>query len=223
MPTAVVLSHRDIAHELGRLEPWLADNDVTITRIFREDETSVPAADLLVVLGSPHSVAEGFAEPAALREVQQVRAWIAADRAYLGICFGAQVLALAAGGSVRRLPTTFRGYLPVGATEQRNTLSGPWPIWHNDAITAPADAAVMGRLPHADVIFRVGRAWGVQPHVEVTADSLDRMGIALGAPPDIRRPLVEALRAEESRAAERTRALLDAFGRDALNRGASGT
>jgi GMP synthase-like glutamine amidotransferase len=223
MPTATVLSHRDIAHEFGHLEPWLADNDVSVTRIFREDEASLPAADLLVVLGSPHSVAEGYAEPAALREVEQVRAWIAADRPYLGICFGAQVLALAAGGSVRRLPHPFRGYLPIESVAQRATMPGPWPIWHNDAITAPAEAEVLGRLSHADLIFRVGRAWGVQPHVEVTADSLDRMGIALGAPGDIRRPLVDALRADEFASAQRTRALLDALARDALGWGASGS
>jgi hypothetical protein len=42
------------------------------------------------------------------------------------------------------------------------------------------------------------------------------MGIALGAAPDVRRPLVEALRADEAGAAERARALLDVFGTTAL-------
>jgi len=31
MPTAVVLSYRDIAHKLGHLEPWLADNGYSVT------------------------------------------------------------------------------------------------------------------------------------------------------------------------------------------------
>jgi GMP synthase-like glutamine amidotransferase len=210
VPHVVVLSHRATAHELGHLEPWLDDNGIAITHLYREDQPTLPDADLLIVLGSPSSVATGYCEPAAQSEIDEVAGWVAADRPYFGICFGAQVLARALGGSVAGLPETFRGYVRVESSDALPAV-GPWIVWHNDAITAPPQAEVLGRLSHADLIFRAGRAWGVQPHIEVTPDSLDRMGIALGAAPAVRGPLVEALRADEAGAAERTRALLDLF------------
>lgn len=209
MPRAVVLSHREVAHELGHLEPWLDGSGFAITRVYREDHPALPEADLLVVLGSPSSVAYGHCEPAAHEEIARIGDWVAADRPYLGICFGAQVLAQALGGAVRRLPQTFRGYLPLDATDQ--SAAGPWVVWHNDAITAPPESEVLGRLPHADLVFRVGRAVGAQPHIEVTPESLDRMGIPLGAAPDVRGPLVESLRSDEAGAAQRARTLLDWF------------
>jgi len=206
MPEAIVLSHVDVAHELGHLEPWLDSRGYRITRLYREDEPTLPDADLLIVLGSPTSVADGFIEDAGRREIARVAEWVAADRPYLGICFGAQVLALAAGGSVTRLPETYCG-TPTLESDVADIV-GPWTLWHNDAISAPQGAVVVGRLAHADLVFRIGNAWGVQPHVEVTPDSLDRMGIALGAPADVRAPLVDALRADETAAADRARRLL---------------
>ncbi len=215
MPSAVVLSHRSVAHELGHLEPWLAANDLSLMRIYREDRPQIPDADLLIALGSPASVAAGHANPDSQGEIEAVSTWTGRDRPYLGICFGAQVLALACGGRVRRLPRTFRGYVPIDAdTDHSDVLEGPWLVWHNDAITAPASAQVLGTLAHADLAFRIGRAWGLQPHIEVTADTLDRMGIALGASADERTPLVDALHADAAASARRARALLDAF-RDA--------
>src|SRR6476661_1161163 len=108
---AVVLSHRAIAHELGLLEPWLdAVTQGQIQRQFREDGGPEldGDADLLVVLGSPGSAADGHCGPAAAEEITAVRDWVGAGRPYLGVCFGSQVLARALGGSVRRRETTYR-------------------------------------------------------------------------------------------------------------------
>jgi len=212
MPSAIVLSHTSIAHELGHLEPWLALHDYSITRVYREDGPAIPDAELLIVLGSPFSVADGHCEPAGLAEIEMVGAWVAQGRPYLGLCFGAQVLALALGGRVERLPEAFVGYVDIPTDDAHaSTVGGPWTIWHNDAITAPPTAEVMGSLDHADVAFRVGNAWGLQPHIEVTADSLDRLGIALGAGAEVRQPLVDALRADADANRARAFALLDAF------------
>jgi len=94
---AVVLSHRDVADELGHVGDWLEDGGFAVDRVYREDQPSLPTADLLVVIGSPNSVAEGFCQPAARGEIEAVRQWVTADRPYLGICFGAQVLSCALG------------------------------------------------------------------------------------------------------------------------------
>jgi GMP synthase-like glutamine amidotransferase len=220
---AVVLSHRSIAHELGLLEPWLDEvSGGRLERRYREDGAGVPdgEADLLVVLGSPASVADGHCSQAAADEVEQVRSWVTSDRPYLGICFGAQVLARALGGTVRRMPTTYRAYDTVPLADGAPAaLAGPWVTWHEDAITSPADAEALVPLPHADTAFRRGRAWGVQSHVEVTADSLQRMLTALDVDPAEGDPVVATLRRAEASAeppSARIQALLAAFATDAF-------
>lgn len=204
-----MLAHRSVGAELGTLGPWLDAHELTVTRVFREDDPGIPAADLLIVLGSPTSVADGHCLPPAEREIDQVAAWVAADRAYLGICFGAQALARALGGTVTRRATPFIGYVGLD-TEPGSPAAGPWVLWHNDAITAPASSTVLGSLDHADLIFRQGRTWGVQPHIEVDVDIMGRMGSDLGASVDVYAGLVNGLRHDPSHA-ERSRALLDAF------------
>lgn len=212
MPTAVVLAHSWIAGELGHLEPWLDAHGFTVTRVDRDDAPSIPAADLLIVLGSPDSVVPEHCTPASQAEIDAVRSWVSGGRPYLGICFGAQVLATALGGSVRRMPAPFIGYTPLEISEAADeSVRGPWTLWHNDGITAPAHAEVLGSLDHADLVFRVGSAWGVQPHIEVTAEILQRMANALGADASISEPIVAALRADSEANAVRARALLDAF------------
>jgi GMP synthase-like glutamine amidotransferase len=220
---AVVLSHRAIAHELGLLEPWLdAVTQGGIERQFREDGGPEldGDADLLVVLGSPGSAADGHCGPAAAEEITAVRDWVEAGRPYFGVCFGSQVLARALGGSVRRRETTYRAYdtLPL-AEGAPAALAGPWVTWHEDAVMAPPGSDVLATLPHADLAFRAGRAWGIQSHIEVTGNSLDRLLTALGADPDDSGPIMAALRrAEESAEPPQTRvnALLEAFSADAL-------
>jgi GMP synthase-like glutamine amidotransferase len=211
---AVVLSHRAVAHELGHLEPWLdALTQGRIDRVFREDGDAELDGDLLVVLGSPFSVADGHCAPWAAAEIDVVRAWVGAGRPYLGICFGSQVLARALGGSVHRRDETFRAYdvLPLAAGAPAS-LAGPWLTWHEDAVTAPPGSEVLATLPHADLAFRAGRAWAIQSHVEVTGDSLERMLAALDVEPSVGEPVVSALRrAEESADPPKARvaALLD--------------
>jgi GMP synthase (glutamine-hydrolysing) len=210
--SAVVVSHTEVAHELGHLEPWLDDHHFAISRAYREDRPTLPSADLLIVMGSPTSVASGFRGPACEWEIDAVAQWVAAGRPYLGLCFGAQVLAAALGGRVARQARPFVGYVQMDVAESApRDIAGPWTLWHNDAITAPPGADVMGSLEHADLAFGIGRAWGLQPHIEVTRDSLERMAVALGAAPADYADLVSELGADAEESARRARRLLDAF------------
>ena len=205
MTTFAVLSHRDVAAELGHLGTWLEARNTRVSRLFREDSLQIPDADALIVLGSPTSVAEGHCQTAARQEIELVASWIADDRPFLGVCFGAQALACAAGGSVRRMDHTFRAYTEV-ETEHPN-LEGRWAVWHEDAISAPGEA--IASLPHADAAFRVGRAWGVQPHVEFTSDIVERLARAFGVDDSAWRGLWESLRDDEDGHERRTHRLLD--------------
>lgn len=215
MTRAVVLSHRAVAHELGTLGDWLVERGFSIERIHREDDPVLPPADLLVVLGSPGSVATGHCPPAGETEIAQVRRWVEARRPFLGICFGSQVLAAAGGGSVRRMPSADRGWMTLSSdTPDPGTFTGPWMVWHEDALTAPPQATVLARSGMADQVFRYARAWGIQFHPELDSNALKRMALALGAGPEAYQPLVDAMRADEAGHRDRSLRLFDAFWQD---------
>jgi GMP synthase-like glutamine amidotransferase len=207
---AIVLSHRGVADELGHIGEWLSDSGMSIDRMYREDDPKIPDGDLLVVLGSPNSVASGHCLPPAQAEIEAVRAWVAADRPYVGVCFGAQVLARAFGGSVSRMERTYRDYIDFETVQGApSVLEGRWAVWHEDAITAPSGADVLARLPHADTVFRIGRAWGLQPHVEFDATIVRNLGDVVGIPEEQWLPLHRALSDDDAGHASRSRALLD--------------
>jgi GMP synthase-like glutamine amidotransferase len=183
---------------------------MSIDRVYREDDSRIPDGDLLVVLGSPNSVASGHCLPPAQAEIEAVRAWVAADRPYVGVCFGAQVLARAFGGSVSRMERTYRDYIDFETAQGApSVLEGRWAVWHEDAITAPSGADVLARLPHADTVFRIGRAWGLQPHVEFDATIVRNLGDVVGIPEEQWLPLHRALSDDDAEHASRSRALLD--------------
>ena len=224
MSQAVVLSHRDIAHELGPLGDWLDGRGFAVQRIYREDGPDVPDADLFIALGSPGSVADGHCRPAGTDEIARIRDWVDAGRPYLGICYGSQALALAGGGSVRRMLSTDRGWMLLNSTSDpghRPTdrphllmgpwFAGPWLVWHEDGLTAPAHATVLARSGNADQVFTYGRAWGIQFHPELDSGALARMAKALGAPAEDYQPLADAMRADEAGHRERALRLFDAF------------
>ena len=171
--------------------------------------------DLLISLGSPSSVAEGHMGSEAAAEVELVTDWVSTGRPFIGVCFGAQVLARALGGSVRRMPTTFRAYrsVEIGPTAPSG-LDGRWAVWHEDAITAPTGSEVLATLPHADAVFRNGRAWGVQPHIEFDSSIVRRLAETMSVPAGEWESLYEDLRADDSGHAHRSAALLDAMSGD---------
>ena len=211
MPRAVVLSHHDIAHELGHLGPWLDRRGFLVERVYRGEAQSIPDADLLIVMGSPTSVATGHCLAPAEDEIRLVKEWVESGRPYLGLCFGAQVLARALGGEVTRMEHTFRGYVDLSSNEAADAgVTGSWVVWHDDAITAPPGAEVLAALPHADLVFKVGNAWGLQPHIEVSPESLARMAIALGAPASAYDPLVTAVASDADPSPARVNQFLDA-------------
>jgi GMP synthase (glutamine-hydrolysing) len=114
----------------------------------------------------------------------------------LGICLGAQLLALATGGRVERgAAGPEAGVLPVTATPGATgdallgglvrTAGASWPApqAHGDAVTVlPPDAELLASSAAYPVqALRVGpRAWGVQYHPEVTPEVYGRWLADLG-------------------------------------------
>lgn len=191
MPHANVLSHRSIANELGLIGEWLDERGWTYERLWREDFPVLPDADALIVLGSLDSVASGHCAAWAPSEMDVIREWIDTEKHFLGVCFGAQILASVLGGKVERRPRFYRTVetLPWADATER----GPWVLWHEDIITSAGTAEVISELPHAIVALRSGNAWGVQAHIELDAGGLERLATSVQAPPDVSAPLVATL------------------------------
>jgi GMP synthase (glutamine-hydrolysing) len=216
VPTALILSESHLAHELGYVQDWLSENQFTVHRIYRGELSagvSFPPADLLISMGSLRSVATGYTRELAALEIELVKDWVSAGNNYLGLCFGAQVLAVALGGHVTRQPTVHKTVERIDFPGSGQV--GPWVRWHEDFISdapgATVDSAVnaTGGLSEAILIFHKGNAWGVQPHIELTPETLKRMTFAIGISESDYTPLVNYLDAHAVNARAATLSLLD--------------
>ena len=112
-------------------------------------------------------------------EIEFIRQLNAAETPVLGVCLGAQLLAVALGARVGFGPQPEIGYLdvtltPVGAED---TLLSGFPMalpvfqWHAQGFDLPPQAELLatGSL-YPNQAFRCRKAWGFQFHLEVTPE-----------------------------------------------------
>jgi len=169
LPTLILQHDRDAP--AGLLGDWLAERgEVVVARMDRGERPPDPAGfDRLVTLGSERA-ADDDEVPWQADEQATLRA---ADRAgvpILGVCFGAQSLARALGGEVRRAARPELGWVTVGTRAPAVVHDGPWLSWHNDELLVPARAAVLAANESGVQAYRAGRHIGVQFHPEVTPE-----------------------------------------------------
>jgi GMP synthase-like glutamine amidotransferase len=101
------------------------------------------------------------------------------DRAFVGICFGHQLLARALGAEVKRAPSGWGvGVLPMSVMREESWMAPPLATvrlqyMHADQVTeTPAGGTLLGEAPHCPVaMFRCGpRLLGIEAHPEFSAD-----------------------------------------------------
>lgn len=183
--TAVAIRHVEF-EDLGVLEPLLAEHGFEASYL---DATTADGrwsraedAELLVVLGGPIGVADVDAYPFLQVELEIIRRRLAADRPTLGICLGAQLLAVGCGGSVRAGTTAEIGYgavtltdagrdSPLHALEDVRVLH-----WHGDVICLPRGIAPLAFTPDCETqaFARGPNVLGLQFHLEPDGVSLER-------------------------------------------------
>jgi GMP synthase (glutamine-hydrolysing) len=179
MAVALVVQHVDVEGP-GRFAEWLPALGVELRTIHPYAGDPVPQsidADALIVMGGPMGAYDDAAAP----WLPAVRGLLAAATRdgvpALGICLGAQLLAVATGGRVERGangPEIGLGEVVVAASDQLFE-AGSIPVvqWHYDTVTElPPEATLLASSASYPVqAFRVGaRAWGLQFHVEAAPE-----------------------------------------------------
>jgi GMP synthase-like glutamine amidotransferase len=190
--TALVIEN-DPTDDLRRLGEWLAEAelDVTVCRAHAGDALPEALDDYLalIVLGGDQSAYPNAAgEPGAswFPAVEGLlRKAVRHHVPTLGICLGAQLLAVAGGGLVERGtsgPEIGPGLVGRRDAADSDPLFTYVPLlpdviqWHSDEITELPIGAVLlaasSRYPHQ--AFRLGdRAWGLQFHIECDAAMIE--------------------------------------------------
>ena len=183
MPKCVALSHLAF-EDLGLLQPILQRRGFDILSVDVPSQ-GVPddLGDLCVVLGGPIGVYDHPLYPFLTAEIAALQTRLETRSPTLGLCLGAQVLAVAAGGSVAPNPLGKEiGWSPVqitpaGLTSPLCHLDGTAVLhWHGDIITPPPQARILAATAKtACQAFAIGpTALGLQFHPEVTALGLER-------------------------------------------------
>jgi len=148
------------------------------------DRAPLPHVDELaavVSLGGRESATELDRHPFLAQEVALMRAALQRGVPVLGLCLGAQLLAVAAGGIVSTMESLCLGWPEISALPAAprdpvfaDLISGLAVLkWHEDRIDPPPGATLLASSPPGTALFRVGpAAWGSQMHLEVTPSML---------------------------------------------------
>ncbi|MEN3358990.1 MAG: hypothetical protein V7637_2972 [Mycobacteriales bacterium] len=192
LPTALVVQN-SAGDEVARLGDWLREAGLLLDVLRPYQGHAVPATPdgytAVIVLGGSMTAWDDEAAPWLPATRDLLRTATARDVPVLGVCLGAQLLAAALGGRVERGadgPEIGPALVAKRDVAARDRLFGPVPFtpdvlqWHWDAITAlPPDATLLAsstRYPHQ--AFRVReRTWGVQFHIETTAEMVRDWGV----------------------------------------------
>ena len=130
--------------------------------------------DLILTTGSVHSVYDHYRIGSWIsREIDMLRSAHESEIAIFGICFGAQALCVALGGSVERAPSSEIGWIEVESDDESIVPAGPWFTWHDDRCVLPPDVVGLARSPVAPQAFQAGSTMAVQFHPEVHRDLVE--------------------------------------------------
>jgi GMP synthase-like glutamine amidotransferase len=187
MPTCLVVQHVAAEPAFSIDEALLAAGVSTDTRrVFLGDDIPVDTGgfDGLVVMGGPMSVNSTDGFPSRDAEVSLLADALRVGIPTLGVCLGAQLLAVAAGSAVA--PNAYGpeiGWAAIQldpACQDDRLLVGLPPTltvlhWHGESFELPPGARpLISSTAYPNQAFRVGDvAWGVQFHLEVNPEAVE--------------------------------------------------
>jgi GMP synthase (glutamine-hydrolysing) len=175
---SVLVVLNETTDPLGLLEQPLLDAGLDLTVWSPKTEPPPPDVrelDGVVALGGATHPDEDATDPWLAGERTVLAAAVEHDLPVLGVCLGAQLLAQALGGTVRRLPAPRIGWYSMRPRAEADPLGWSQHVleWHSCAFTLPPGAALLAGSAAAVQAFRAGsRAWGFQYHREAGSDEV---------------------------------------------------
>ena len=166
----------------GVFEDVLLERGATLQRVELDEGEPLPDwrnFDSIVAMGGPMSANDDAELPWLMDEKRLIADAVRAGTPYWGVCLGVQLLAASLGARVYPGREPEVGLLPISltgearsdpvfgeATHELVTLQ-----WHGDTFDLPEGAVRLASSPaYENQAFRFDRAYGVQFHLEVSAE-----------------------------------------------------
>jgi len=168
---------------LGIIEKWLVEKEVeiTATRLFADEALPEPDAfDGLVVMGGPMDIHNHAEHLWLIAEKEFIRQAIDANKAVLGICLGAQLIADVLGARVYPGPQKEIGWFPIRRTQDAPDLLPEELMafhWHGDTFDIPEGAVHLASsmaCPNQGFLYN-DRVAALQFHMETTPESMEAL------------------------------------------------
>jgi GMP synthase-like glutamine amidotransferase len=166
----LILQHGDDG-PAGILADWLAERGIEYEThaTWRDPLPGDPSAyGWIATLGSEHTPGADDGPEWIDAEIDFLTGALAAEVPVLGLCFGGQALAVAAGGKVNRADPSEVGWLEIETADPELIPAGPWLHYHYDQLEPPAEAQTLAQSPAGPAAFVLGRSLGLQFHPEST-------------------------------------------------------
>ncbi len=167
----------DAGREAGFVGEHLEARGGTLTYLERSELPAFQSIDepaMLLLLGSDLSAHDSNNARLVEAESQFALGALDAGVPVMAICYGAQLLARALGGTSYRAPAPELGWCMIDTEDESLSPSGPWAQLHRDVFVAPPTSALLATSPVGHQSFidesRTARAIAWQFHPEVTAD-----------------------------------------------------
>lgn len=166
----------------GVFEDVLLERGAELHRVELDEGDSPPdwrEFNAIVAMGGPMSANDDDSLPWLSDEKRLISDAVRAGTPFWGVCLGVQLLAASLGARVYVGAEPEVGLLPVTLTEEgrADPVFGSIPSklvtlqWHGDTFDLPEGAVRLASSPaYANQAFRFGRAYGVQFHLEVSAE-----------------------------------------------------
>lgn len=130
--------------------------------------------DLLLLLGSDWSANDNAHRNSVVAEISLIHSATMIGIPTFGICFGAQIISLAGGGTVWRSNPPEIGWTEVTSNRYPNLFEHTWFQWHYDVFSASAGVEVVASNETGAQAILGKRLLGTQFHPEATLEIITR-------------------------------------------------
>lgn len=167
--------------DAGAITPWLEARGHNVATCALFDHQALPSLrdlEALVVLGGPMGVHDVEDYPWLVDERDLIRAVMTRDLPLLGICLGAQQMAVSLGAEVRPGANHEIGWWPLHVKSDWLPIPSGSEVfhWHGDRFDLPQGCEPLASTeacPYQG--FRRGRALGLQFHLETTPTGVESL------------------------------------------------